>query len=213
MESRLAPLQRDLLQTFFRRAPGWFLSGGAALAGFHLGHRTTEDLDLFVAAPHLDEGGIALRAAVDELGATLEALTTGSHHRRFLVRRGAESVVVDLVHDPVPQIVADKPVTDGIPLDPPQEILANKLCALLSRSELRDLVDVRALEQAGFAIEEALPLAARKDGGFSPATLAWTLKRLPIAPDARGIAGLSAAELKHYRDALCDRLARLARPR
>lgn len=71
---------------------------------------------------------------------------------------------------------------------------------------------MRALEQAGFAVESAVPLAAGKDGGFSPAVLAWTLKRLPIARDARGLAGLSAAELKRYRDDLCDRLARLARP-
>jgi hypothetical protein len=27
--------------------PRWTLTGGAALAGFHLGHRTTRDLDLF----------------------------------------------------------------------------------------------------------------------------------------------------------------------
>jgi len=50
-------------------------------------------------------------------------------------------------------------------VDPAPEILANKLCALLSRSELRDLVDLFALERAGLRIDEALPLAARKDAG------------------------------------------------
>ena len=33
--------------------------------------------------------------------------------------------------------------------------MANKLCALLSRSELRDLVDVMALEQAGVGMDES----------------------------------------------------------
>jgi hypothetical protein len=46
----------------------------------------------------------------------------------------------------VAQIVSDKPVIGIVAVDPPEEILANKLCALLGRAEIRDLVDVRALE-------------------------------------------------------------------
>ena len=51
--SRLTPLQRDLLDAFFAREQRLFLTGGGALAGFYLGHRTTEDLDLFT-LPGLD---------------------------------------------------------------------------------------------------------------------------------------------------------------
>jgi hypothetical protein len=65
-------------------------------------------------------------------------------------------------------------------VDPPEEILANKLCTLLSRSELRDLVDVYALEQAGFRVEDALPLAEKKDGGLTPAQLAWVLSQIDL---------------------------------
>ncbi|HWU91351.1 MAG TPA: hypothetical protein VN253_28990 [Kofleriaceae bacterium] len=45
--SKLTALQGQVLDAFFRRERGFFLTGGAALAGFHLGHRTTDDLDLF----------------------------------------------------------------------------------------------------------------------------------------------------------------------
>ena len=45
--SKLTALQRGVLDAFFQRERGFFLTGGAALAGFHLGHRTTDDLDLF----------------------------------------------------------------------------------------------------------------------------------------------------------------------
>jgi hypothetical protein len=45
--SKLTAFQKDVLDAFFRRERGFFLTGGAALAGFHLGHRTTDDLDLF----------------------------------------------------------------------------------------------------------------------------------------------------------------------
>jgi hypothetical protein len=42
--SKLTAFQREVLDAFFQRERGFFLTGGAALAGFHLGHRTTEDL-------------------------------------------------------------------------------------------------------------------------------------------------------------------------
>jgi hypothetical protein len=47
MADALSPFQRALLEAFFRRSPAFYLTGGAALAGFYLGHRRTEDLDLF----------------------------------------------------------------------------------------------------------------------------------------------------------------------
>jgi predicted nucleotidyltransferase component of viral defense system len=55
----------------------------------------------------------------------------------------------------VPQISPDKPILHGIRVDPPEEIFANKLCALLSRAEIRDLVDVCALEEAGYDFDAA----------------------------------------------------------
>ena len=58
------------------------------------------------------------------------------------VRDGADSVLVDLVADPVPIAVAPQAIRLGgatIWVDTAHQLLVNKLCALLSRSELRDL--------------------------------------------------------------------------
>nr|MBK7068441.1 nucleotidyl transferase AbiEii/AbiGii toxin family protein [Deltaproteobacteria bacterium] len=44
---RLDALQRGLIEAFFARTQRFFLTGGAALTGFYLRHRTTKDLDLF----------------------------------------------------------------------------------------------------------------------------------------------------------------------
>lgn len=74
----------------------------------------------------------------------------------MLVKRENEAIIVDLVREYVFQIEREKPIINGIRVDSPEEILANKLCALLSRSEIRDLVDVRELENAGFSLENAL---------------------------------------------------------
>ena len=57
MRSRLSALQEALLEAFFEDAGGWFLTGRAALAGYYLGHRETQDLDFFaVEADIRDEG-------------------------------------------------------------------------------------------------------------------------------------------------------------
>ncbi len=46
---KLRPLQRRILKVLAGVTPVWTLSGGGALAGVHLGHRETRDLDLFSA--------------------------------------------------------------------------------------------------------------------------------------------------------------------
>lgn len=212
-KSRLGAFQQEILEAFFELAPaGFFLTGGAALVGFHLGHRTTEDLDFFTSDDQLDEGAAALRAAAERRGAELDSVQTSPYLRRFLLRRGEASVLVDLVRDPGPQGTQEKRQIGTIRLDSPEEILANKLGTLLQRAELRDLVDVRALELAGYSIEAALPLAMLKDAGLTPAQLAWVLSSISIGDDAPSVGGIDAVELRRYLESLTARLARLGAP-
>lgn len=192
--SLLTALQRQVLDAFFQREHRFFLSGGAALAGFHLGHRRTYDLDLFTTADVVEDGDRALALTADALGATLEKIQTAPDFRRRIVRRGADAVVVDLVRDRAPQGPLPKQSFGDIRVDPPEEILANKLCALLSRSEVRDLIDVHALERAGFRIEEAFPLAEKKDAGLTPAQLAWVLSQFDLTSLPEGTIGLGQGE-------------------
>lgn len=211
--SRLGALQRAVLEAFFQRESRFFLTGGAALAGFHLGHRTTEDLDLFTTEDALDAGESALRGLAADMGATIEGVVTAPDFRRRLLRRGGEGVIVDLVRDRAPQVRTEKLRMGDVRVDPPDEILANKLCALLSRCEPRDLVDVLFLERAGHRVEDALPLGNRKDGGLTPAQLAWVLSQIRVGDDARVPAGVTPAELRAFLVDLQSRLARLAFPR
>jgi hypothetical protein len=210
--SPLTTLQRTILEAFFRHEGRFFLTGGAALAGFVLRHRETHDLDLFTSEEALDDGDRALQAAARDVGATAERLQTSPDFRRWLLRRADEGLVVDLVRDRTPQWDAHKTLYDRIRVDSPDEILANKLCALLSRAEIRDLVDVRALEQAGFSLEQALRVAATKDAGLSPAQLAWVLSSVQIGDDALIPGGVEAGTLREYLANLQSRLALLAFP-
>jgi hypothetical protein len=210
---RLSPLQRDLLEAFFLHESRFHLTGGAALAGYYLGHRETADLDLFTSIGVIEEGEAALRAAARDVGASVEHVQTAPEFRRRLVRRARESVIVDLVVDTTPQGPQPKRHFGDVRVDPPQEILANKLCTLLSRAELRDLVDVLALERAGFRAEDALPLANCKDGGLTPAQLAWVLSQVTVGDDAAIPGDVSPADLQAFLADLIARLTRLSFPR
>ena len=84
--------------------------------------RELDLLDLFVTKDVLEEGLAALGAVARELSATSEEILTTPDFRRRLLRRGRESVIVDL------------------------------LCTLLARAEVRDLVDLRALEGSGLEL-------------------------------------------------------------
>ncbi len=93
-------------------------------------------------------------------------------------------------------------------VDTPHQILVNKLCALLGRSELRDLEDVQALVGTGLDLGRALVDAPEQDGGFSPLTFAWVLRQLPIAAmaTAMGRTEDSVRALERYRDDLVEQV-------
>ncbi len=208
----LSNLQNDFLREFFGRENRFYLTGGAALVGFYLGHRETNDLDLFTLENEIENGFGTVRDAARALGASVEAIQTAPDFRRLLVKRGDEAVVVDLVREYVFQLKLEKREINGIRIDSPEEILANKLCALLSRSEIRDLVDVRELENAGFKIEDALSVAQKKDTGLTAAQLAWVLNQIKFGDDLIPQGNVSIIELRDYLDDLISRLNRLAFP-
>lgn len=97
-------------------------------------------------------------------------------------------------------------------VDPPSEILANKLTTLVGRMEERDLVDVLFLERAGFRVEDALPAALARDGGCTPATLAWLLSEVTVPDGVKLPAGVDAAELRAFVADLVVRVRRAALP-
>lgn len=210
---RLGALQRELLTAFFEQEHGFYLTGGAALAGFYLGHRTTDDLDLFTHEKSaFERGRYALQGATDNVGGQLEIRQQAPGFCRAVVSRGDEAVVVDLVWERVPSAFPDKPQRGSVRIDPIEEILVNKLTAALSRSEERDLVDLLCLERAGYRAEQALAAALAKDGGCTPAALAWVLSQVEVPEDAALPGGISGREMRAFLTDLVKRLRAAAIP-
>ena len=206
-------LQKDFLQAFFAHKNHFFLSGGAALVGFYFGHRETHDLDLFTLENEIENGFRLVNEVAKELNANVESIQTSPDFRRLLIRQNDEAIVVDLVREYVFQITSEKPIINGVRVDSPEEILANKLCALLSRSEIRDLVDVRELEMAGLSLENAFEVATKKDTGLTPSQLARVLSEIKFGDDAQLPIDISVTELRNYLQDLITRLTKLAFPK
>ena len=60
------------------------------------------------------------------------------------------------------------------------EIGINKICTLLSRTEVKDLIDLYFLVKEGFDIKENIDKARLKDGGVEPAIISWLLSQFNI---------------------------------
>ena len=214
---KLSRIQRRVLEVLGSVEPPFVLSGGAALAGVHLGHRTTRDLDLFwrnraqlEGLPQIVERSIATA------GLAVETLQTSPAFVQLRVSDETAVVVVDLIAEAADSIEPPARHRFGdveILVDSARAILAEKLCALLERSELRDLIDVEALLRAGEKLDVALADAPRRDRGFSPLTLAWVLRGLDVhavAPSA-GLDEAAAEKLDAFRQRLIEELVDVAR--
>jgi len=210
----LTPFERAFLERLFGSVRGFYLSGGGAL-GLHFGHRRSLDLDLFTRDDGSFRAALAsLPVIAAALGARVEIMTDAPAFRRVLLTsRGGETVRVDLVLDMTERVGPPPSDLDGFPVDPAAEILANKLCAILGRSEPRDLVDLFFLEKTGHRIVDAVPAARHKDAGLTPGQLAWAISQVPLdrLPDGL-LAPVSLDELRAFRARLLDVLERLSFP-
>jgi hypothetical protein len=210
-DRKTTAFQERVITALARALPTATLTGGAALAAFHTKQRATRDIDIFFhGVPKLDPIDVrTARDAVGEFAERVASLHSGASFTRFEADSGTERVVVDLVASPVP--VVEHPerrdlLGVSVQVDSAREILVNKVVALLSRSELRDLVDVRALVASGGSLTDAVAQAPQKDAGFSPLTLAWVLRGFPVEKLARleGAPESDVAALASFRDELVE---------
>ena len=212
----LTPLQADFLTRFFATSvgPSFFLTGGTALSAFHLHHRLSVDLDLFT----LDD--LALRETdalvpqlAADLGCRIGRARRTEHFSQFLLEpEGGEPLTIDLVRDFGPQYGEHLKVGHTI-VDSVENIGANKLTAILGRTEPKDFVDLYFILHAGYDFDDLLVKAQGKDLGLQPFFMAGSLLQvrnlhhLPTTTPA-----LTLGELQSFIIPLADRLLDRSRP-
>ncbi len=157
----------DLLEP----AEGWELMGGTALAEYYLGHRQSEDLDLFTLHDDAVVGAatrlaVAVPARID--GARVETQTVSPTLRRVWVSLpDEERVKLELIQDSPPRF--EMPIVlDGVPVASLTDIAVGKLGAFVARDEPRDLFDLWAIERlAGTPLVGYYRFLFEKDPGLA----------------------------------------------
>jgi len=180
MSTLLNRLERDVLEAFFllKESESFVLTGGAALAEFHLQHRLSHDLELFT----LDEkafaaAGLRLPELAEKIDAQIKPIRSlVTLNQSVYVREGAE-VKVDLVRDAGPTFGQPHRV-GSVRVDSLENIGANKILALFGRAAARDYIDLYLiLHEGNFNFQQLLDLAKKKDPGLQEFYLAGWLKQ------------------------------------
>lgn len=193
------PLQDAILGALSRVDTGLYLSGGTAAARVYLNHRYSENLDLIANdEPSFPLWAQRCVAGLSGLaGAASEVVVNDPRFVRVLVSRSDVSVKVELIND-VPARVGQllsHPVFGRV--DSAENILANKITALLDRREPKDIADIWAfVTRLGLSIESSITGAQSKAAGVFPPDVArcmlsvtradWELVRWVAPPDFAG---------------------------
>jgi Domain of unknown function (DUF1814). len=210
----LTSLKKDFLVSFFKTDRSFFLTGGTALGVFYLQHRFSQDLDLFTMSSidwHLVEN--ETRAVAELINAHCESLSLTPFFHRYKLTRNNETEIIDFIVEKVPQRDENKCRFGDIIVDTLNEIGINKMCMLISRSELKDIIDLYYLEQSGFKIEDHIEDAKQKEGGFEPAVISHLLSTMEIDSIPFYLKKpLQLHELKTYVENLRKRMAEISYP-
>lgn len=194
--NKLYPFQDQVLRVFSLLDTNFYLTGGTALSRGYLNHRFSDDLDFFVN----DENYFGLWA-----DRVIHALSRSVDWHFQVVVREERYVRLNLARTGIDlkiELVNDVPSRVGLPrqhptlgrIDTAENILANKVTAVLDRTVPKDLADIWGLVCImGLSLQEAIAGAQGKAAGVFPLDLArvlcsasrsdWELVRWVEPPD------------------------------
>lgn len=168
----LYPLQNKVFLAF-RNSP-FYLTGGTALSRGYYNHRYSDDLDYFV-NDHPDFVriiGIQIKK-LEDIFKNVKVILKDLNFCRLFVGNGI--LKIEMAND-VPAHIGKlirHPILGTI--DSRENILANKITAILDRAMPKDIVDLYFLLKNGINLKQALLNAESKAAGISPLLIAKIL--------------------------------------
>ena len=202
----LYPLQ-DKVIALFRDAP-FYLTGGTALSRGYYNHRFSNDLDYFV-NDHSDFNRIADRqiAKLNAAFTDIHIALRGENFLRLFV--GTPRMKVELIND-VPAHIGGFVTHPSLGvIDSKENILANKITALVDRGLPKDVADIYVLLRDGLSIKSALVNADSKAAGISPLLVAKILAEFDYAlldDDIKWVASVSGQTIRAFLADVADKI-------
>ena len=197
---RLYPLQDRVLALIHSIETGLYLSGGTAASRGYLNHRFSDDIDLF-ADDAKDFGLWGERVIHGISSAKVGELTVGLREERFFrLTLTYEDVAlkIEMINDVPSRVgaIQDHPILGR--LDSAENILANKITALLDREEPKDFADIWGFcLLKGLSLEDAISGAQGKAAGVFPADLARLLCSATKA-DWEAVRWIRSPQMENY---------------
>ncbi|OGH11765.1 MAG: hypothetical protein A2857_04705 [Candidatus Levybacteria bacterium RIFCSPHIGHO2_01_FULL_36_15] len=154
----LTPFQKSALSEI-TKTPGlvkrFYLTGGTALAEFHLHHRLSEDLDFF---SEEEFSLLPIQAFIKNLILKLQLEKTEYRNQMglhtFFLHKDSEALKIDFNYYPFPRL--DKKLHfKNLSIDSMFDIAVNKLQTISTQPRSRDFIDLYCIiQQTGWSINE-----------------------------------------------------------
>ncbi len=172
----LYPFQDQVIKVINQADTGFYLTGGTAASRGYLEHRFSDDLDYFVNDDH--RFGLWVERMIQTLNKAwaCDVLMKEERFARLNLLQNDVSLKIELINDVPARVgeIQNHPVLGR--LDSAENILANKVTALLDREEPKDLADIWGFcTQKGLSLQAAITNAQSKAAGVFPADLARVL--------------------------------------
>lgn len=164
------------------------LVGGSALAGFYLGHRSSDDLDLFSSSPPAHRATVLAVRSLERLGAELSGPYASEQYFHVDCALEGHRFTVDAVLDPALfRVGRGHELEGGIRVASRDTLLRSKAATLVSRCSEKDLYDlIWILEDSELDIGELLSLGAELDTGVDAEAVLISVTGASLSEQACG---------------------------
>ena len=165
----LYPLQDKAIPAF--KGSSFYLTGGTTLSRGYFNHRYSDDLDYFVNYhPEFQRIAELQAERLQKVFQNIEVDYKGEFfYRIFAAERRLKIEMVNDVPSHIGALI-NHPLLGTI--DSKENILANKITALIDRSLPKDIVDIFFLLKDGLSLKQALLDAHSKAAGIAPLLIA-----------------------------------------
>lgn len=176
----LYKLQDNILHLIKDELSQFYLTGGTALSRYYLNHRYSEDLDFFCHDKQRFETGVnrISRLLAESKMLNPQMTQISETYARFFVGRSSE-LKIDFVYENIKQ-TGNNNIVDGINIDNPKNILANKICCVIGRDEPKDVFDIVSIAQAYSFNWRDTFLAAKRKQVLDETDVAMRLESFPV---------------------------------
>lgn len=173
---KLYALQDKVLDKVFSVEDEFYLTGGTALSRFYQEKRYSDDLDFFT--NHSTRFNFAVKNILTELSKEF-SIENELDSRDFVRIKIDELLQVDFVNDRVPRYKEPTVLENGYKIDTIENILSNKITAVIGRDNPKDIFDIYLISQY-YSIDWSEILASAQDkSAFSMDDLIVRLKSFP----------------------------------